>query len=160
MYEIAVKTISLARESRRRRAATVRAWLYKGMLSVVTAGSVLVSGCQGDVETVWTAQVRSPDEKWIAIGRTDQHGGPGTAAVVTGVFLAPARDPRDQHLILNFFDGRPDQGGVRLKMEWLTPSHLQVSFSQHPDFNFQVVRYGDIDISVRDVATPTAGGGS
>lgn len=129
-----------------------RSWAFNGILCILFGSAIFFSGCRGDVQTVWSAQVRSPDGKWIAIGRTDQHGGPGNAAVVTGVFLAPALKPSDEHLMLNFFGDFPkDKGGISLTMQWLTPSHLQVTFNRHPDLNYQVVKYGDIEISVRDL---------
>jgi len=42
---------------------------------------------------------------------------------------------------------------MNLTMKWLTPSHLEVTFSGHPDLNFQVVRYAGIEISVRDLSS-------
>jgi hypothetical protein len=70
--------------------------------------------------------------------------------VVTGVFLAPVRDPTDEHLILSFFDDGYPANSIRVSMQWLTPHSLQVTFSGRPNFNFEVVRYADIDISVQE----------
>jgi hypothetical protein len=135
-------------------------WTYRalysrariGIIFLMAGSSAFLSGCSLDVQTVWSTRVRSPDGKWIAIGRTDQHSGPGSAAIVTGVFLAPARNPRKEELILNFFDDYlPSKGGVRLKIEWLASNHLQVTFSRHPNFNYEVVKFGDINISVREL---------
>jgi hypothetical protein len=61
-----------------------------------------------------------------------------------------------EEAVLNFFnDFPPDKGGINMKIEWLTPSHLQVTFSRHPDLYFQVTKYAGLDISVQD-GSPSA----
>jgi hypothetical protein len=37
-------------------------------------------------------------------------------------------------------------------MNWLTPSHLEVTYDGHADLDFQVVKYGRVAISVRDLS--------
>jgi hypothetical protein len=46
-------------------------------------------------------------------------------------------------------------GTINLRMKWLTPSHLEVTYSGHPDLYFQAVKVWGIDISVRDVSSET-----
>ena len=47
-------------------------------------------------------------------------------------------------------------GSINLTMKWITPSHLEVTFSGHPDLYFQVVKYAGIEISVRDLSSVTS----
>jgi hypothetical protein len=128
----------------------ITAWVRWAAVCALLSVELLVAGCRGDVQVVRSSKVESPDNKWIASSRTDQHGGPGNAAVVTGVFLAPLRDPSDEHLILNFFDDGYPANSISVSMQWLTPHSLQVTFNRRPNFNFQVIRYADIDISVQE----------
>jgi hypothetical protein len=122
---------------------------------LISVNCLLLASCSGDVETEWSSEVKSPDGIWLAIGRTDRHGGPGNAAVVTGIFIAPASDHHDEHLIFNFFDGvSNDPDGIHLVMKWLTPSHLQINLNRLPDVNYQVIKYGNIEISVQAVNLP------
>ena len=47
---------------------------------------------------------------------------------------------------------------MNLKMEWVTPTHLEVAYGpsprpgDHVNLGFQVVKYGGVDISVRDLS--------
>jgi len=44
---------------------------------------------------------------------------------------------------------------IELKMNWLTPSHLEVTYRQPAVIDFQAIKSGGIDISVRDVTSET-----
>jgi hypothetical protein len=112
----------------------------------------MISGCSSDQVTVWSTQAPSPDGQWIAIGRTDQYSGPGNAAIITGVYLRPASSSHPADPILHFEDNfPPGKGGIELALAWLSPTHLQVTFSRRPNLSFQVVKFAGIEISVRDL---------
>ena len=124
----------------------------RSFVCVVAMLVPIFSGCSSDQVTVWSTQAPSPDGQWIAIGRTDQYSGPGNAASITGVYLRPAGSSHPADPILHFDDNfPPGKGGIELTLVWLSPTHLQVTFSRHPNLNFQVVKYAGIDISVRDL---------
>jgi hypothetical protein len=38
-------------------------------------------------------------------------------------------------------------------MIWVTPSHLDVTYDGHATVDLQVVKYGDVDISLRDLSS-------
>ena len=50
---------------------------------------------------------------------------------------------------------------MNLNMKWLTPTHLEVTYGasakpgDHVNLDFQVVKCGGIDISVREVSSET-----
>jgi hypothetical protein len=111
-----------------------------------------VSGCHR-VSTIWSAEARSPDGHWLAIARTDQSIGPGTNFDVTVVYLKRTGDsqPPTQILFL-IHDEESGSDSIDLKMNWLMPSHLEVTYREHPTLDFQAVKCAGIDISVRDLS--------
>jgi hypothetical protein len=132
------------------RSGSARSSIYIGAIFILM--SVFGAGCAPGQVTVWSKQVRSPDGQWVAIGRTDQHSGPGNAAIITGVYLSRPDNAYPEQPVLHFLDDfPPGKGGIEITLVWLTSSHLQVTFSRHPDLNFQLVKYAGIDISVQDL---------
>jgi hypothetical protein len=53
---------------------------------------------------------------------------------------------------------------MNLKMEWVTPTHLDVAYGasekpgDHVSLDFQVVKCGDVEISARDISKSLAPG--
>jgi hypothetical protein len=41
---------------------------------------------------------------------------------------------------------------INLKMNWLSPSHLEVTFNNYPTIDFQAIKCAGIDISVQDLS--------
>lgn len=135
-----------------RRCASIR----KGIPLLIITGCLLTFGCR-DVATIWSTQARSPDGQWVAIARTQQWGGPGTAYLATTVYLQRVGVSQAPIEILGFSHQYPR---MNLKMEWLTPAHLQVTYgpSAKPgdrvDLDFQVVKIAGIDVSLRNLSNP------
>ena len=122
---------------------------YKGLFSFVVCLVVAASGCGSAVETMWSVEVPSPDGLWIASARTDQTSGPGNADLTTGVYLRRTNRADSATTVL-LFQNKPvsSKRAITPRIEWLTPSHLQVTFNQLPDFYSQTIKYAGIDISV------------
>ena len=121
---------------------------------LVTLLGLCITGCQ-DSATTWSAEAKSPDGQWIATARSQQWGGPGTAYDATTVYLQ--RIERSQHPteVLLFSHQFPT---INLKMEWVTPTHLEVAYgpraagsNDHVSLDFQIARMNGIDISVREL---------
>lgn len=118
---------------------------------VVATFALLISGCEFSVRTVWSTQVKSPDGQWIASGRSELHSGPGNAAIQTGVYLKRTDSSSPEETVLLFFDQTSgSKGTVRAKISWLSPSHMEVTLSGHPNLDVQVIRYAGIDISIEE----------
>ena|ERR1022692_626025 len=117
---------------------------------IVVGVSVLLSACRGNPTTTWSAAARSPDGRWIASARTDQYSGPGNAGLYTTVELRRTGGQKSPTEILLL--DQQETGEITLTMNWLTPSHLEVAYTKHPSLEFQVVKCGGIDISVRDLS--------
>jgi hypothetical protein len=132
-----------------------------GMVSLVIA----LSGCMNkDRNAVWKESLPSPDLAWVATAITIQNGGFGSAGISTAVYLSRPQSSDATTEVLGFSCGGPiprpyvldnvaNKGGsIGLTMKWITPTHLEVTFSGHPDLYFQAIRFAGIDISVRDVS--------
>jgi hypothetical protein len=125
----------------------------KAILFLIIGACVLVPGC--NPETVWSAEAVSPDGYWVASARTDRYSGPGNAGLYTTVYLRRARGPKGPTEILLL--DQQETGPITLKMNWLTPSHLEVAYTEHQNLDFQAVKCAGIDISVRDLSSDTIG---
>jgi hypothetical protein len=114
-------------------------------------------GCRNKgVETIWTAEAKSPDGQWLAKAQTDQRSGFGTDGAVTAVYLQPSNGARSPILILGFSHNQNVQASlIDLKMKWVDGKHLEVSYKEHPDLDFQAIKYAGINISVRDLSDGT-----
>lgn len=127
-------------------------------ISLIIVGVFLLGfGCR-DVATTWSAEARSPDGHWLAIARSEQGGGPGNAYDATTVTLKSITGLQPQMQVLSFSH---QFATMDLKMEWVTPTHLEVTYGpsarpgDHVSLNLQVVKMGGIDISVRDASSAT-----
>ena len=115
---------------------------------------------------VWKAETPSPDGEWIASADTVQNGGFGSASVDTSVYLRRKTGSQLATQILVFhchgavphpyvLDNVANHGGtINLSMQWITPSHLRVSYNGHPDLNLQTVKYWGVDITAQDLSEP------
>jgi hypothetical protein len=122
------------------------------MLLLSISLCALISGCR-DVVTIWSTEVPSPDGQWHAIASTDEYGGPGTAGLQTAVSLKASKGSQTPIQILLFTQ---NEKSIDLKMSWLSPSHLEVTYKEHPSLDFQVIKCAGIEISVRDLSDGTA----
>jgi hypothetical protein len=154
LYELRAPT---PQEKIAKAATATRSAIYRVGL-VMFFSLLFLAGCE-DVATIWSAEARSPDGKWLASAYTEQHGGPGTAGVETIVYLKRTDVSKPADAIMSFFHdpSLPSQSGetIHLTMKWVTPSHLEVTYDGHADIGLQVVKYGGIEISVRDLSAKT-----
>ncbi|MGB8542893.1 MAG: hypothetical protein WCD49_14785 [Candidatus Acidiferrales bacterium] len=132
---------------------------------LLTVGAcVLGVGC--GTAAIWKAEVGSPDGSWIASVETDQTGGFGTASILTSVYLKQNNRSAPPTQILGFscqgpaprpyvLDPANAGGTINLTLKWVTSSHLEVTYDDHPDLYFQVVKFQGIDISARDLSGET-----
>lgn len=128
-----------------------RSAIHKGMLLLTIAVCALLTSCKNGT-TIWSTEVRSPDGQWRTIARTDQYSGPGNAGLLTTVYMKRIKGPQEPIQILLF---EQDAKSIDLKMNWLTPSHLEVTYKQPAVIDFQAIKCGGVDISVRDLSNGT-----
>jgi hypothetical protein len=127
-------------------------------LIIISVCFLETSGCwRAGVQTIWSAEARSPDGSWLATARTEQYGGFGTGRVETDVYLKWIKGSQAPKLILMFFHDPNDPPRlISLSMKWITPSQLDVEYNGRAKVDFQVVKYGDVYISLHDLSGETA----
>jgi len=127
---------------------------------------LLASGCSRDVPTIWRYEIKSPDGAWMAIAHTEQDGGFGSAWIGTRVDLESTNGTVNRGKpfnILDFdclgpaahayvFDNANAGGTIGLRMRWLTPSQLEVTYDGRAAINLQVARFAGINIFLRDTS--------
>jgi len=110
---------------------------------------VFAFGCDKNPYTVWRAEARSPDSVFLATALGQQWSGPGNAYAATSVYLK--RGMQDSVEVLGFNN---DYGAMWLRMQWLTPRHLEVTYGPKTSADsisvaFQAVKFMDVEISLR-----------
>jgi hypothetical protein len=115
---------------------------------------VFLAGCiKGGSETTWSAESRSPDGKRVASAFTIEQSGFGTGGGGTDVYLNFTTGSQSKLLILAFSDGPSVPGGMNVGMNWLSPTHLELTYKGQRPLDFQAVKCYGVDISVRDLAS-------
>ena len=131
--------------------------MRKAIALIIIAVCILLGSC--GPTTTWTAEARSPDGYYLAVARSQQWSGPGNAYDATTVYLQWLKGPPVQ--VLGFSH---QYSTMNLKMEWATPTHLQVTYSEsakpedHVSLDFQVVKCAGIDISAQHLLKDSTGG--
>jgi hypothetical protein len=123
------------------------------LIFVVILGACVLgsSSCTGE-DTVWTAEALAPDGRWLATARTVETGGLGTGSIATHVELKWMRSSSHPETILLFVhDKPPESRTIDISMKWITPSHLDVTYNGRASVQLQMVKYGDVDISLREL---------
>jgi hypothetical protein len=124
-------------------------------LSVFAIGAVLfIFGCRKGADIIWKAEARSPNGQWLATAETDQQSGFGTDGATTVVYLRPVNGSRPPVQILSFSQNEHAQTSlIDLNLKWVDETHLDVSYKEQPNLDFQAVKYAGIDISVRNLSS-------
>jgi len=105
------------------------------------------SGCKGPNETIWSAQSKSPDNKLVAMARTENVDGPGINAQWTAVSLRQNFDSAKAIEVLTIDE---DSVAVRnLKMNWISPWHLDISYDGGDRIIFQAIKCLGVDVTVQ-----------
>jgi len=121
----------------------------KLILPLILGALFLFSGCKAAPR--WTTESRSPDGRMVAKAEAFTNSGfaaPGSSTTV--VYLKQTTGSQKAMLIFAFSEGSPD--GMQVKMDWLSPSHLELTYEGQRTIDFQAVRYAGVDISVRSAA--------
>lgn len=146
---------------------------HKGLCSIIRlvystrvsrvgiALACLVPVACGRAPVVWRADLPSPDGVWLASAETTQNGGFGSAHIDTLVYLNQRGTHQAATEVLGFscagpvphpyvLDNVANRGGtIDLRMEWLSPSHLRITYRGNPDLELQVVKFAGVEITVQ-----------
>ncbi len=133
----------------------------KSAVSFIIIIAVCVSFFGCGPTTTWSTEAPSPDGSWLAVARSEQWSGPGNAYDATTVTLKWLKGSKPPIQVLGFSHQYPT---MNLKMEWVTPAHLNVTYGENTgpgdqvSLDFQVVKCAGIDISVQHVSVDATGG--
>ena len=109
-----------------------------------------MSGCRDQGKIIWSNELPSPDGHWLASAVTRQWSGPGNAFVATTVYLKWTSGSQSPIEILGFENASAYPSGItNVKMEWITPSHLGVTYGPNATLNFQAIKCDGVGISVQ-----------
>ena len=126
--------------------------MRKAISLIIVGACVFVSGCKSP--PIWSAESRSPDGKMVATAEVFANGGfvaPGPDA--TFVYLNWNAGSQPRMLILAFSGGQSEPDGIRLAMNWLTPTNLDLAYKGQRNIDFQAVKCAGVDISVRELTS-------
>jgi hypothetical protein len=127
-----------------------------GMVFLVLIAAIggLISGCTGG-STIWSTQSLSPDGKILAkASATATNGGLSVlASTDTNVILKWASGSRKEISVLELADASDTPVDTHVEMNWLTPTHLELTYRGNQTVVFQAVKWVDINITVRDLSS-------
>ena len=111
---------------------------------------VFISGCKQ--ETIWSTESRSPDGKITATARAVGGNGFGTGGGIhTFAYLNWTADSQAPTMILDLIDNTNKTPDTKVEMKWLTPTHLEITYTGNRVLGFQAAKWAGVDISVRDL---------
>jgi hypothetical protein len=126
---------------------------FRLVFLLIIAVCLLMSGCKA--APTWSTESRSPDGRMVAKAEVFTNGGfaaPGPST--TFVYLKQTTGSEKAVLIFAFSQGPPE--GMQVKMDWLNPAHLELTYEGQHTIDFQAVRYAGVDISVRNAVLGSA----
>lgn len=133
----------------------ISALMCMAIVLLTMLGGGLLVGCKNGA-TIWSSQVPSPDGQWTSKAQTDQYSGPGNAGLVTTVYLKRVKGPQKPVVILAV---EQNSKSIGLKMNWVTPANLKITYNQPVSVDFEAIKCGGINISVRDLSNSTTSSG-
>jgi len=74
---------------------------------------------------------------------------------ITDVRVKWAKGSRSDTSILELADATDDPVNTHVEMNWLTPTHLELTFKGNQSITFQAVKWGELEISVHDLSKAT-----
>jgi hypothetical protein len=87
----------------------------------------------------------------VARARTFQPSGIGTGEIGTDVDLNWTSGSQSPTLVLSFSDGSDEPGDKTVGMDWLTPTHLELTYKGHRTVEFEAIKCHGIDITLREL---------
>jgi hypothetical protein len=122
-------------------------WL---ILSMAVVMPLVTLGCKD--RPIWSTESRSPDGKMVAIAQKFSNSGfaaPGPDAAF--VYLRLTTEPEPGTLILALSEGGLEAQGGDIRLDWLSPTHLEVTYPGQQNIDFQAIKYAGVEISIQQV---------
>jgi hypothetical protein len=122
-------------------------WMCKVLLLALGL-CIFLSGCKAP--PVSSAESKSPDGKLVATAHTFANSGFGGGPPTTFVYLIWATGSQSPTLILSLTGGSDVAVDTNVEMKWLNSTHLELKYKEDQSVDFQAIKWGDVDISLRD----------
>jgi hypothetical protein len=114
----------------------------------VLSGLLLVGtlGCQSATQTIRKSESKSPDGGWLVLTHTENTDGPGINAQYTTIEMKQSFDGAKPVEILVFDEGSEEAKDI--KANWVSPSHLNITYRGNPEILFQAIKAFGMDVSL------------
>lgn len=121
-------------------------------VALAMALCALMCGC-GNQKTIWSVDVPSPDGRVVASARAlvRNQGLSIISGTDTDVYLKWASGSRGETSVLELADASDQPIDTRVEVQWISPTHVELTFKGNQTVVFQAVKWVGIDISVRDL---------
>ena len=118
---------------------------------------ISLCGCKNP-QTVWSAEVKSPDGKMVATATAFANGGFGVSgAPATFVYLNWATGSQKPKEILELANESDTPEGGSVGITWLSPNRLEVTYRKDKqEVEFQAVRFLNVEIVITDGPTSSS----
>ena len=135
-------------------------WICRVILFLTLGLCVVLSGCKKD-PPVSSAASKSPDGKLVATEYTFANSGFGGGPPTTFVYLSGVAGSQSPMLILSLTGGSDVAVLANVEMKWLNSTHLELKYKENQSVDFQAIKWGNVDISLRYGGSepPQAGSG-
>lgn len=137
---------------------TVQLRKASAILTLMLLGMCIsLCGCKNP-QTVWSAEVKSPDGKMVATATAFANGGFGVSgAPATFVYLNWATGSQKPKEILELANESDTPEGGSVGITWLSPNKLVVTYRKDKqEVEFQAVRFLNVDIGITDGSTSSS----
>ena len=135
-------------------AIDIRRTLTFTLMALIIFGAL--TGCSRQVPlTIWSTRLPSPNGLWVASASTESINALPGENIFTVVYLKRTQSSEKPTQVLLFHQNEHAQvRTINLTMRWTSEHKLEITYGQHADLDFQVVKMAGIDISVEDVSAP------
>lgn len=124
--------------------------LRSGYVVAALFSALILIGCNHRPENLWSTTATSPDGHYIAKGSSDVYGaGFGTDDAQTEVTLQIANGSQEPVMVFMIDDVSAPGDPALLKIQWLTSTHLAVTYESHQKPVFQAVRCYGLDVTFK-----------
>jgi hypothetical protein len=130
-------------------------WPTNAILVLTCWACVVMSGCKGS-QTIWSGEATSPDGRMIATARAVANSGFAINGVGTFVYLNWTTGSQPPTLILDLADASDAPRDTNVEMKWIAPAHLELTYRGSQSLGFQALKWGGVNISVRDSSVTNA----
>jgi hypothetical protein len=137
---------------------TIQLGNASAILTLMLLGiSISLCGCKNP-QTVWSAEVKSPDGKMVATATAFANGGFGVSgAPATFVYLNWATGSQKPKEILELANESDTPEGGSVGITWLSPNRLEVTYRKDKhEVEFQAVRFLNVEIGITGGSTSSS----